>query len=103
MFDMKNRFRPLLILLVVAALGGAGYAWSNLHASTLTLTGMVTTHDVVVSPQVGGQVDRLLVAEGDVVEKGQLLATLLPDELRADTRYYAQNVEGLSSQVREAE
>ena len=28
---------------------------------------------------------------------------IAPDELKADTAYYAQNVEGLSSQVRESE
>jgi multidrug resistance efflux pump len=56
-----------------------------------------------VSPQVGGQVRQLLVAEGDVVKKDQLLATLIPDELKADTAYYTQNVAGLGSQVRESE
>jgi HlyD family secretion protein len=70
---------------------------------TLTLTGIVTTNDVVVSPQVAGQLRELLVKEGDVVEKGQLIATIAPDELAADTAYYAHNAEGLESQVRESE
>jgi multidrug resistance efflux pump len=38
-----------------------------------------------------------------VVKKDQLLATLIPDELKADTAYYTQNVAGLGSQVRESE
>jgi multidrug resistance efflux pump len=93
----------LVLLLLVAVAGGGAYAFSSLRPSTITLTGIVTTNDVVVSPQVGGQVRQLLVAEGDVVKKDQLLATLIPDELKADTAYYTQNVAGLGSQVRESE
>jgi multidrug resistance efflux pump len=93
----------LVLLLLVGVAGGGAYAFSSLRPSTITLTGIVTTNDVVVSPQVGGQVRQLLVAEGDVVKKDQLLATLIPDELKADTAYYTQNVAGLGSQVRESE
>src|SRR4029453_8177488 len=98
---MKNLRRILIPFVVVVA--GAAYAFSSLRPKALTLTGIVTTNDVIVSPQVAGQVAQLLVAEGDVVKKGQLLATITPDELRADTAYYAQNAAGLSSQVRESE
>jgi multidrug resistance efflux pump len=45
----------------------------------------------------------LLVNEGDAVQKDQLIAVLSPDELKAETAYYAQNVEGLTSQVKESE
>src|SRR5262249_31584578 len=37
------------------------------------------------------------------VKRDQLIALIKPDELKADTAYYTQNVEGLSSQVRESE
>jgi HlyD family secretion protein len=69
----------------------------------LVLTGIVTTNDVIVSPQIGGQIAQLLVREGDAVTRDQLVAVISPDELKADTAYFAQNVEGLSSQVRESE
>jgi multidrug resistance efflux pump len=97
-----KRARPLLILLAVVVFGGA-FAWSSLRPATITLTGIVTTNDVVVSPQVGGQLGRLLVTEGDAVKKDQLLATLIPDELRADTNYFTQNAAGMGSQVRESQ
>ena len=97
-----KRPRILLLLILVLAAGGV-FAFSSLRPSTITLTGLVTTNDVFVSPQVAGQVGKLLVAEGDTVKKGQLLAVLTPDELRADTAYYAQNAAGLSSQVQESE
>ena len=77
--------KKLLPLLVVAA-GIAIYWFLNLPPSELVLTGIVTTHEVVVSPQIAGRIDRLLVNEGDVVAKGQLLAVLAPDELRAGAR-----------------
>ena len=94
---------PRILVLALLALGGAAYAYSSLQPATITLTGIVTTNDVIVSPQVAGQLGQLLVSEGDVVKKGQLLATITPDELKADTAYYAQNAAGLSSQVRESE
>jgi HlyD family secretion protein len=98
---MKTR-RLLLLLLAIA--GGIGaYAYVNRRPSTLTLTGVITTNDVIVSPQVAGQIGQLLVKEGDQIKQGQLVAVITPDELRAETAYYAQNVEGLSSQVRESE
>jgi multidrug resistance efflux pump len=96
-----KRARPLLLVLALAA--ACAFAYASLRPAAIVLTGIVTTNDVVVSPQVAGQLGELLVSEGDVVKKGQLLATLTPDELKADTAYYVQNVAGLSSQVRESE
>jgi multidrug resistance efflux pump len=95
--------KPRLLLLLLLALGGATYAFTSLRPSRITLTGIVTTNDVIVSPQVAGQLGRLFVTEGDNVTKGQLLGVLTPDELKADTAYYAQSAEGMSSQVRESE
>jgi HlyD family secretion protein len=45
----------------------------------------------------------MMVKEGDEVKKDQLVAVITPDELKADTAYFAQNLEGLSSQVQESE
>jgi HlyD family secretion protein len=96
--------RRLVVLLVVAALAAGGYwYYQRLRPSVLVLTGIVTTNDVIVSSQIAGQIDQLLVAEGASVKKGQLGAVIKPDELKADTAYYTHNVEGLSSQVRESE
>jgi multidrug resistance efflux pump len=76
------------------------YGFVRSRATSLVLTGVVTCDDVVVSPQLAGQIGRLLVDQGDVVKKGQLLAVIVPDELKADTAYYEQSAEGVSSQVR---
>jgi multidrug resistance efflux pump len=95
--------KRLLVLLVLAVAAGAGsYGYRRLGAAPLVLTGIVTTNDVIVSPQIGGQIAQLLVGEGDAVTRDQLVAVIAPDELKADTTYFSQNVEGLSSQVRES-
>jgi HlyD family secretion protein len=98
-----KRLRPLLVLLIVGGLGYAAYAYMNRPPTSLTLTGIVTTNDVIVSPQIAGQIGRMMVKEGDEVKKDQLVAVITPDELKADTAYFAQNLEGLSSQVQESE
>jgi len=101
MFDMPKKL-ALPLLLVAGAVAG-WYFFLRGGPAALTLTGIVTTNDVIVSPQIGGQVGELLVKEGDVVKKDQLVATIRPDELQADTAYYRSNVAGLSSQVQESE
>ncbi|HEY4138702.1 MAG TPA: efflux RND transporter periplasmic adaptor subunit [Casimicrobiaceae bacterium] len=65
----------------------------------LVLTGIVTTNDVIVSPQVSAKLSQLLVKEGDKVEANQLVAVLSPDELRADRAFAAQSEQGLGDQV----
>ena len=56
---MKRILRPLLLLALVA---GAGYYWyTRRDPGDIVLTGIVTTHEVVVSPQIAGRIDKLLV------------------------------------------
>jgi multidrug resistance efflux pump len=98
---MKKNPRLLIPLLLLVA--GAAYAFTSLRPRALTLTGIVTTNEVVLSPQVAGQLAELRVSEGDSVKKGQVLAVIAPEELRADTAYYAQSAAGVSSQVKESE
>src|SRR5580765_2283553 len=98
-----KRLRPLLILLVVAGLVYGAYWYTSRPPRELVLTGIVTTNDVVVSPQIGGQIRELKVVEGDIVKKDQLVALIRPDELLADSDFYMHSAAGLSSQVRESE
>ncbi len=97
---MRTRI-PLLLVIVIAIAAGA-WAFAHRQPTDLVLTGIVTTNDVIVSPQIAGQIGELMAVEGDAVKKGQVLAVIVPDELRADSAYYAHNVEGLSSQVQES-
>ena len=98
-----NRKRALPALLLLAVIGGGTYYAATARPAALVLTGIVTTHEVIVSSQVAGKVSQLLVGEGDAVRADQALAVIAPDELQADRSYYEQNVAGITSQVRESE
>jgi multidrug resistance efflux pump len=97
--------RNVIRLFVLAALiGGVSYyVWLQSRPTPLVLTGIVTTQDVIVSPQIAGRIAQLLVGEGDTVKKDQLLAVLAPDELREEHAFYTASAEGVTSQVRENE
>jgi HlyD family secretion protein len=58
------------------------------RAGSIVLTGIVTTDDVIVSPEIQGRIARLLVREGDTVKSGQLLGTIQSDEWKDDLDYY---------------
>ena len=98
-----TRTKAAIFLVVILAAGAGAYAYRRMPPAALVLTGIVTTNDVIVSPQIAGQIGQLLVTDGEAVKKDQLLAVIVPDELKADTAYFAQNVEGMSSQIRESE
>jgi HlyD family secretion protein len=95
--------RRLPVLIVILALAGGAYWYSQQTPDALVLTGIVTTHEVIVSPQITGRIDRLLVDEGDVVQKDQVLALLQPDELMQEREFYSLTAEGIGSQVQESE
>src|SRR5438045_3963819 len=92
---MRRRLLLLVVLLAIA--GGAAYAMLRMP-STLTLTGIVTTNDVIVSSQIDGRLATLSVAEGDQVKKDQVIATIDPRELAA-----ASTEQGATAQVHEAQ
>jgi len=98
-----KRVRALLVLVILIGAGSAAYVYMGRPPTELVLTGIVTTNDVIVSPQIAGQIRQLLVDEGDLVKKDQLVAVIMPDELRADIAYYQHSAEGLGSQVKESE
>ncbi|HZR24358.1 MAG TPA: efflux RND transporter periplasmic adaptor subunit [Vicinamibacterales bacterium] len=98
---MRTRLIGLLAVIAVAA--GGWYYYLHSQPTSLVLTGIVTTNDVVVSPQIAGQIGDVMVKEGDTVKKDQVVAVIRPDELQADTAYYRNNVAGMASQVQESE
>ena len=95
--------KKLLPLLLIIALGVGAYVYFNQAPTALVLTGLVTTNDVVVGPQIGGRIDDLRVKEGDLVKRGQIVAVIAPDELRAESAYAVHNVEGIASQIQQSQ
>src|SRR6476661_1549507 len=96
--------RKLLPLLVVLLAGAAVFYYvTHQRVTSIVLTGLVTTDDIVVAPQIAGQLGQLLVKEGDLVTRGQLVGVITPDELRADVQYYDYSAQGIGSQVAESQ
>jgi multidrug resistance efflux pump len=95
--------KKLLPLIVIAAIAAGAYFYASRTPSELVLTGIVTTNDLVVSPQIGGRIQKLLVQEGDTVAADQLIAEISPEELRAESAYATHNVEGVASQITQAQ
>jgi HlyD family secretion protein len=95
--------KKLLPLLLLAAAIAGGYFYLYRQPDALVLTGVVTTNDIIVGPQIGGRIDDLRVQEGDSVKQGQIVALISPDELRAESAYAVHNVEGLTSQIVQSE
>ncbi len=85
---MKKSKFPILILLV-AAIGGGIYYFANRQPGEIVLTGIVTTDEVIVSSQIQGRLQQLLVREGDVVTNDELLALIQPQTQQADMAFYA--------------
>jgi HlyD family secretion protein len=96
-----RRARPFVVAAVLV-LAVAAYVLAS-RPGQMVLTGIVTTNDVLVSPLVSGRIERMLVQEGDSVQKGQLLAVIAPDELEADRAYYAHSAAASASGVQESE
>ena len=84
--------RKLLIALVILAAIAAGLYYANIRRPrSIVLTGIVTTDEVIVSSEIQGRLQRLLVQEGDTVTNGQLLAVIQPQEWQADVAFYSSN------------
>jgi len=96
----RNKFAILLgIILAIAA---AYYLISTPRSRNLDLVGTVDSNQVIVSPQVQGRIQRLLVDEGTQVKAGDLIAILDPAELEAEERAAAATIGSMRFKVSEA-
>jgi HlyD family secretion protein len=98
---MKRRL-PFLIPVLAVLAGGLYYAQHS-KVQDIVLTGIVTTDDVIVSSEVQGRLQQLLVKEGDVVKRGELLGLIQPQEWKADMAFYSDSERQLAAQVTQAE
>ncbi|PWU11045.1 MAG: hypothetical protein C5B50_24115 [Verrucomicrobia bacterium] len=96
----RKRLVLILVLIVVAA--GLTYVLTR-PRSEIVLTGIVTTDQVIVSPEIQGRLQSLMVKEGDSVTNRQLLAIIQPQEWKADVAYYSSGVEQSAAQIVQAE
>ena len=89
---MKKLRIPILILVLAAIVGGIYYATAR-ESGEIILTGIVTTDEVIVSPEIQGRLQQLLVKEGDTVSNQELLGVIQPEEQQADVAYYSNIVQ----------
>jgi multidrug resistance efflux pump len=95
----RNRFFILLsIIFVIAAIY---YFFSTDHSKDLVLIGTVDSNQVIVSAQVEGRIQKLLVDEGAPVKAGDLIAVLDPSELQTQEAAAAANIASMQHKVSE--
>ncbi len=85
---MNMRSRIIITIVVLLMLSGGGFWWWNQHASaagahTLSGSGTIEAEDVLITSEVSGRVQSLLVDEGQEVAVAQTLAKLDPALLEA--------------------
>ncbi len=96
--------RKRVILFVVFAALAAGISYlTTRRARQIVLTGMVTTDQVIVSSEIQGRLQRLLVNQGDTVTNHELVAIIRPQEQQADLAFYASSEQQSAAQVAQAE
>ena len=99
---MKIRLKVIGLFLAVIVIAAAALVWTSRKPQSLTITGIVTTDEVQVSSQIQGRLQKLLVREGDIVKKGQLLAVIRPHELKADKVFYQKSEKESAAQTEQA-
>jgi HlyD family secretion protein len=97
---MKRRIAAIVIILAVVTSGV--YYWISRRPHAIVLTGIVATDDVHVNSMIQGRLQKLLVRQGDSVQKGQLLALIQPQEWEADRAFYENSAKASAAQVEQA-
>jgi len=93
----RNKFAILFSVVILAAV--VYYFISTPRTSDMVLIGTVDANQVIVSPQIQGRIERLLVDEGTVVKQGDLIAVLDATELEAEKNAAQATLASLKSQV----
>jgi len=99
---MKKRKIVLTILVLAIVAGGVYYALTRPPAE-IVLTGIVTTDEVIVSSEIQGRLQQLLVREGDTVTNGELLAVIQPQEQLANVAFYASSEQQSAADLAQAQ
>jgi HlyD family secretion protein len=98
---MSARNRFFVLLGIIFLISAAYYFFSTDHARDLVLIGTVDSNQVIVSAQVEGRIQKLLVDEGTPVKAGDLIALLDPSELEAQEAAATATIASLRHKVAE--
>jgi multidrug resistance efflux pump len=94
-----------IALLLIAAVGAAvGLYWSfGGGGDTLRLPGVVEIQEVRLGSKIGGRVEEVFVAEGDLVKKDQVLVRVAVPELSAQRKQLLARLQEAESALKKAE
>ncbi|HTS36205.1 MAG TPA: efflux RND transporter periplasmic adaptor subunit [Candidatus Solibacter sp.] len=98
---MSARNRFLILLGIIFLISVTYYYFSTGHSRDLDLVGTVDANQVIVSAQVEGRIQKLLVDEGTPVKAGDLIAVLDPSELQAQEAAATATISSLRNKVAE--
>ena len=96
---MTARDRFFILLGIIFVIAAAYYFFSGDHSRDLVLIGTVDSNQVIVSAQVEGRIQKLLVDEGTPVKAGDLIAVLDPSELQAQEAAATATISSLQNKV----
>lgn len=94
--------RRIIIIAAIVIVAWGIYFLATRKPREIVITGIVTTEDVIVSPQVQGQLVKLYVDEGVEVKQGQLLGTIRPQQWEDDLSYFTNAEKQAAAQVGQA-
>jgi HlyD family secretion protein len=100
---MSARNRFFVLLGIIFAIAAVYYFFSTDHSRDMVLIGTVDANQVIVSAQVEGRIQKLLVDEGTPVKAGDLIAVLDPSELQAQEAAAKATIASLEHKVTEME
>ena len=101
---MKKKIIVIALFLCVLALGFFIYKFLNKKDNSVIKTyGNIEIRTVDLSFQVSGIIDNVLVEEGDYVKKGDLLATLIDKDYKANYKKALYQKDSSKAQAREDE
>ncbi len=98
---MSARNRFFILLGIIFVISACYYYFSTDHSRDLVLIGTVDANQVIVSAQVEGRIQKLLVEEGTPVKAGDLIAVLDPSELQAQEAAATATIASLQHKVAE--
>ncbi len=98
---MSARNKFFVVLGIIFVIAAVYYYFSTDHSKDLVLIGTVDANQVIVSAQVEGRIQRLLVDEGAPVKAGDLIAVLDPSELQTQEAAANANIASLEHKVTE--
>jgi HlyD family secretion protein len=98
---MSARNRFFIVLGIIFVIAATYYYFSADHSRDLVLIGTVDANQVIVSAQVQGRIQKLLVDEGTPVKAGDPIAVLDPSELQAQEAAAAATIASLQHKVAE--